>query len=156
MLFTKNATESLNLVAGTWGRHYLQPGDVVVLTDMEHHANIVPWLMLADERGLELRWIGIDEQYRLDLSDLDRLLDGVKLVACTTMSNVLGTITPFAAIAEAAHRAGALVLADGAQSVPHLPTDVSQLGCDFLAFSAHKMLGPTGIGVLWGRASCGR
>ncbi len=118
---------------------------------MEHHANIVPWLMLAEERGIELRWIGLDEDYRLDLSDLDRLLDGVKLVACTTMSNVLGTITPFARIAEAAHRAGALVLADGAQSVPHLPTDVGQLGCDFLAFSAHKMLGPTGIGVLWGR-----
>jgi cysteine desulfurase/selenocysteine lyase len=117
---------------------------------MEHHANIVPWLMLAEERGIELRWIGIDEEYRLDLSDLDRLVDGVKLVACTTMSNVLGTITPFARIAEAAHGAGALVLADGAQSVPHVPTDVGRLGCDFLAFSAHKMLGPTGIGVLWG------
>jgi len=151
VIFTKNATESINLVAATWGRSNLNPGDVVLLTDMEHHANIVPWLMLADERGIELRWIGVDDEYRLDLSDLDRLLDGVKLVACTTMSNVLGTITPFAHIAEAAHRAGALVLADGAQSVPHIPTDVGRLGCDFLAFSAHKMLGPTGIGVLWGR-----
>ncbi len=151
VIFTKNATESINLVAATWARSNLGRGDVVLLTDMEHHANIVPWLMLAEELGIELRWIGIDEEYRLDLSDLDRLLDGVKLVGCTTMSNVLGTITPFARIAEAAHRAGALVLADGAQSVPHLPTDVGRLGCDFLAFSAHKMLGPTGIGVLWGR-----
>ncbi len=151
VIFTKNATESINLVAATWGRTNLDRGDVVLLTDMEHHANIVPWLMLAEERGVELRWVGLDEEYRLDLSDLDRLLDGVKLVACTTMSNVLGTIPPFARIAEAAHRVGALVLADGAQSVPHLPTDVRRLGCDFLAFSAHKMLGPTGIGVLWGR-----
>jgi cysteine desulfurase/selenocysteine lyase len=151
VIFAKNATEAINLVAATWARSNLGPGDAVLLTEMEHHANIVPWLMLAEERGIELRWIPMDDEYRLDLSGLDRLLDGVKLVACTTMSNVLGTITPFARIAEAAHRAGALVLADGAQSVPHIPTDVSRLGCDFLAFSAHKMLGPTGIGVLWGR-----
>ncbi len=149
VIFTKNATESINLVAATWGRRHLGPGDVILLNDMEHHSNLVPWLMLAEERGVELRWIPLGDDYRLDLSDLDRLLDGVKLVACTTMSNVLGTIPPFARIAEAAHRAGALVLADGAQSVPHLPTDVRVLGCDFLAFSAHKMLGPTGIGVLW-------
>jgi cysteine desulfurase/selenocysteine lyase len=149
VIFTKNATESINLVAATWGRRHLGPGDVVLLNDMEHHSNLVPWLMLAEERGVELRWIPLGDDYRLDLSDLDRLLDGVKLVACTTMSNVIGTIPPFARIAEAAHRAGALVLADGAQSVPHLPTDVRSLGCDFLAFSAHKMLGPTGIGVLW-------
>jgi len=151
VVFTKNATEAINLVAATWARANLRRGDVVLLTDMEHHANIVPWLMLAEEHGIVLRWIAVDDEYRLDLSDLDHLVDGVKLVACTTMSNVLGTITPFSRIAEAAHRAGALVLADGAQSVPHLPTDVGQLGCDFLAFSAHKMLGPTGIGVLWGR-----
>jgi cysteine desulfurase / selenocysteine lyase len=151
VIFTKNATESVNLVAATWGRATLHPGDAILLTDMEHHANLVPWLMLAEERGLELRWIPMGDDYRLDLSDLDRLVDGVKLVACTTMSNVLGTIPPFALIAEAAHRAGALVLADGAQSVPHLPTDVRSLGCDFLVFSAHKMLGPTGIGVLWAR-----
>ena len=151
MIFTKNATEAVNLVAATWGRAHLSRGDAVLLTDMEHHANLVPWLMLAEERGLELRWIPMGDDYRLDLTDLDRLVDGVKLVACTTMSNVLGTIPPFARIAEAAHRAGALVLADGAQSVPHLVTDVRALGCDFLVFSAHKMLGPTGLGVLWGK-----
>ncbi len=151
VIFTKNATESINLVAATWARANLGAGDAILLTEMEHHANIVPWLMLAEERGVELRWLDIDDDYRLDLSDLDRLLDGVKLVACTTMSNVLGTITPFSRIAEAAHAVGALVLADGAQSVPHVPTDVGRLGCDFLAFSAHKMLGPTGIGVLWAR-----
>lgn len=151
VLFVKNATEALNMVASTWGRANLQPGDAVLLTDVEHHSNVVPWLMLAEERSLELRWIGLGDDYRLDLSGLDRLMDGVKLVACTTMSNVLGTIPPFARIAEAAHAAGAVVVADGAQSVPHLVTDVGSLGCDFLAFSAHKMLGPTGIGVLWGR-----
>ncbi len=151
VIFTKNGTEAINLVASAWGRHNLNPGDAVLLTDMEHHANLVPWLMLAEERGLELRWLEVDDDYRLDLSNLDRMLYGVKLVACTVMSNVLGTITPFAHIAEAAHRAGALVLADGAQSVPHLPTDVGTLGCDFLTFSGHKMLGPTGIGVLWAR-----
>ena len=151
VIFTKNATESINLVASTWARANLRQGDAVLLTDMEHHANIVPWLMLAEERRLELRWLPVGDDYRLDLAELDRLVDGVKLVACTTMSNVLGTVTPFARIAETAHRAGAVVLADAAQSVPHLPTDVGQLGCDFLAFSAHKMLGPTGIGVLWGR-----
>jgi len=151
VIFTKNATEAVNLVAATWGRANLGRGDAVLLTDMEHHANLVPWLMLAEESGVELRWIPMADDYRLDLTDLDRLLDGVKLVACTTMSNVLGTIPPFSLIAEAAHRAGALVLADGAQSVPHFVTDVRALGCDFLVFSAHKMLGPTGIGVLWAR-----
>ncbi len=152
VVFVKNATEAINMVAATWGRANLQPGDAVLLTEMEHHSNLVPWLMLADERGLELRWIGLDDGYRLESSDLDRLLDGVKLVACSSMSNVLGTIPPFARLAEAAHAVGALVVADGAQSVPHLATDVHAMGCDFLAFSAHKMLGPTGIGVLWARA----
>jgi cysteine desulfurase / selenocysteine lyase len=152
VVFVKNATEAINMVAATWGRANLHPGDAVLLTDIEHHANLVPWLMLAEEREIELRWISMGDDYRLDLTDLDRLLSGVKLVACTTMSNVLGTITPFAEIAEAAHAAGAVVVADAAQSVPHLDTDVRTLGCDFLAFSAHKMLGPTGIGVLWGRA----
>jgi cysteine desulfurase/selenocysteine lyase len=151
VIFTKNATEALNLVAWSWGRANLRAGDVVLLTDMEHHANLVPWLMLAEERGLELRWIGVDDAYRLDLAHLERLVDGVKLVGVTAMSNVIGTITPFAQIARAAHAAGAVVVADGAQSVPHLRTDVGSLGCDFIAFSAHKMLGPTGIGVLWGR-----
>jgi len=151
VIFTKNATEAVNLVAASWGRRHLSAGDAVVLSDLEHHANLVPWLMLAEERGVELRFIPMGDDFRLDLSNLDRLLDGAKLLSCTTMSNVLGTIPPFAEIAAAAHRAGAVVLADAAQSVPHLPTDVRALGCDFLVFSAHKMLGPTGIGVLWGR-----
>jgi cysteine desulfurase / selenocysteine lyase len=151
VIFTKNATEAINLVAATWGRANLGPGDVVLLSELEHHANVVPWLMLAEERGVELRWLDIDDDYRLDLDDLDRTLDRVKLVALTAMSNVTGTIPPVARIAEAAHRVGAVVLADGAQHVPHLPTDVGALGVDFLVFSAHKMLGPTGIGVLWGR-----
>jgi cysteine desulfurase/selenocysteine lyase len=151
VLFAKNATEGLNLVANTWGRTHLHSGDAILLTEMEHHANIVPWQMLAEERGLTIRWIPIDDDGALILDDLDRLLDGVKLVGITCMSNVLGTLNPVSDIARAAHDAGAVVVADAAQSVPHLPTDVSALGCDFLAFSAHKMLGPTGIGVLWGR-----
>jgi cysteine desulfurase/selenocysteine lyase len=152
VVFTKNTTESLNLLAHSWGRTNLQAGDIVVLTEMEHHANIVPWLMLAEERGIELRYLPIDGDGRLDLTDLDAIVDGASLVSVTAMSNVLGTINPLAHIAEAAHRTGALVVVDGAQSVPHLPVDVTELGVDFLAFSAHKMLGPTGIGVLWGRA----
>jgi len=151
IVFTKNATEAINLVAHSWGRRHLHDSDVVVLTEMEHHADVVPWLMLAEERSIELRWIPIDDEGRLVLDHLDEMVQGAKLVGVTVMSNVLGTLNPVARIAEAAHRAGALVLADGAQSVPHLPTDVTALGCDFLAFSAHKMLGPTGIGVLWGR-----
>jgi cysteine desulfurase/selenocysteine lyase len=151
VLFAKNATEGLNLVANTWGRTHLHSGDAILLTEMEHHANIVPWQMLAEERGLTIRWIPIDDDGALILDDLDRLLDGVKLVGITCMSNVLGTLNPISDIARAAHDAGAVVVADAAQSVPHLPTDVSALECDFLAFSAHKMLGPTGIGVLWGR-----
>jgi cysteine desulfurase/selenocysteine lyase len=118
---------------------------------MEHHANLVPWLMLAEERGVELRFLPVDSDGRLVLSDLERLLDGVGLVGVTAMSNVLGTLNPVREIADAAHAAGAVVLVDGAQYVPHLPTRVAELGCDFLAFSAHKMCGPTGIGVLWGR-----
>jgi len=152
IVFTKNTTESLNLVAHSWGRANLGAGDVVVLTEMEHHANIVPWLMLAEERGIELRYLPVDGTGRLDLSGLDRTLEGARLVGISAMSNVLGTINPLAEVAAAAHRAGALVVADGAQSVPHLPVDVAGLGVDFLAFSAHKALGPTGIGVLWARA----
>jgi len=152
VVFTKNATESLNLLAHSWGRANLGRGDVVVLTEMEHHSNIVPWLMLAEERGVELRYVPVDDHGRLDLSDLDRLLDGARLLSVTAMSNVLGTITPLPMLAEAGHRAGALVAADGAQSVPHAPVDVRALGVDFLAFSGHKMMGPTGIGVLWARA----
>ncbi|MDQ6929028.1 MAG: aminotransferase class V-fold PLP-dependent enzyme, partial [Actinomycetota bacterium] len=120
-----------------------------LLTEMEHHANIVPWLMLREERGIELRYLPIDDQGKLVLDDLDRLLDGVSLLGVTAMSNVLGTLNPVRRLADAAHAAGAVVLVDGAQYVPHLATDVTQLGCDFLAFSSHKMCGPTGIGVLW-------
>jgi cysteine desulfurase/selenocysteine lyase len=151
ILFTKNATEGLNLVAHTWGRTHLHPGDAIVLTEMEHHANIVPWHILAAERGLTIRWIPVDDDGTLILDELESLLDGAKLLGITCMSNVLGTLNAVTEIAEAAHAAGSIVVADGAQSVPHLPTDVAALGVDFLAFSAHKMLGPTGIGVLWGR-----
>lgn len=151
IVFTRNATEAINLVAHSYGRHLLRPGAAVVLTEMEHHANLVPWLMLAEERGVEIRYIPIDDHGRLRLDGLDRLLDGAGLVSLTAMSNVLGTINPVRLIADAAHAVGAVVLVDGAQSVPHLPTDVAEMGCDFLAFSSHKMCGPTGIGVLWGR-----
>ena len=151
IVFTKNATESLNLAAQAWGRANLQAGDIVVLTHMEHHANIVPWHMLAAERGIELRWIPLDDQGRLDLTDLDSLLDGAKVLSFTAMSNVLGTLTPVRTLTDAAHRAGAIAIVDGCQSVPHSVTDVSALGADLLAFSGHKMCAPTGIGVLWGR-----
>jgi cysteine desulfurase/selenocysteine lyase len=149
IVFTKNATEGLNLVAHTWARAHLNAGDTVLLTEMEHHANLVPWLMLAEERGLEVRYIPLDGEGRLDLSDLASLVDGVKLVGVSAMSNVLGTINPIAQIAGVAHAAGAVVVVDGAQLVPHAPVNVMALGADFLAFSAHKMMGPTGIGVLW-------
>ncbi|MEO1064243.1 MAG: SufS family cysteine desulfurase [Actinomycetota bacterium] len=151
VIFTKNATEAINLVAFSWGRANLGPGDAVVLTEMEHHANIVPWQILAEQLGFEIRWIPVGTDGHLDTSELDRLLDGAKLLALSAMSNVLGTITPVRALSDAAHAAGALVLADACQYVPHLPTDVTELDVDFLAFSGHKMLGPTGIGVLWGR-----
>jgi cysteine desulfurase/selenocysteine lyase len=151
IVFAKNVTEGINLVAHSWGRTFLREGDPVLLTEMEHHANLVPWLMLAQERGIELRYLRLTESFELDLTDLDRLLDGVKFVGVSAMSNVLGTIPPVRAIADAAHAAGALVLVDGAQWVPHLPTDVAELGCDFLGFTGHKMLGPTGIGCLWAR-----
>ncbi len=151
IVFTKNTTESLNLVAHSWGRANLKPGDRILLTEMEHHANVVPWLMLAEEIGLEIRYIPIDGQGRLDLDDLATLVAGVKLVGISAMSNVLGTINPVREIAAVAHGAGAVVVADGAQLVPHSPMNVTDYGADFLAFSAHKMMGPTGIGVLWAR-----
>ncbi len=152
VIFTKNATEAFNLVAQTWGRTNLGTGDVVVLTELEHHANIIPWHMLAAQNGIQLRWIPIDQDGKLDLSDLDRLLDGAKLLSFAAMSNVLGTITPVRQLVDAAHAAGALAMIDASQHVPHLPTDVAAMGADFVAFTGHKMLGPMGIGVLWGRA----
>jgi cysteine desulfurase/selenocysteine lyase len=151
IVFTKNVTEAINLVSYAWGRANLREGDAVLLTEIEHHANLVPWLMLREERGIELRYLPMAEDYTLDLTDLERLVDGVKLVGVTAMSNVLGTITPVRLIADAAHATGALCLVDAAQLVPHVPTDVSQLGCDVLGFTGHKMLGPTGIGGLWAR-----
>jgi cysteine desulfurase/selenocysteine lyase len=154
VVFTKNTTESLNLVAQSWGRANLRSGDAVLLTEMEHHSSSVPWMILSEELGgLDLRYIPVDGSGRLDLSDLDRLVAGVKVVAVSAMSNVLGTINPVASIAEVAHREGAVVIADGAQLVPHVPTDVEGLGADFVAYSAHKTMGPTGLGVLWGRAA---
>ncbi len=150
VIFTKNATEAFNLFIQSWGRANLGEGDVVVITEMEHHANIVPWHMLREQLGFELRWIPITESGELDLADLDVLLDGAKVVAVTAMSNVLGTLNPIRRIADAAHAAGAIMIADGSQYVPHLPTDVQELGVDAFVFTGHKMLGPTGVGVLWG------
>jgi len=152
IVFAKNVTEAINLVVHTWGRTNLGPGDAVLLTHMEHHANIVPWQILQQQLGFEIRWLPLTDDYQLDLADLDRLLDGVKLVGVTAMSNVLGTLNPIRRIADAAHDRGALILVDAAQYVPHLVTDVAALGADFLGFTGHKMLGPTGIGVLWARA----
>ncbi|MFZ1490525.1 MAG: SufS family cysteine desulfurase [Ilumatobacteraceae bacterium] len=151
VVFTKNATESLNLVVQAWGRANLRVGDAVVLTHMEHHANIVPWHMLAAERGLELRWIPLTDDGQLDLSDLDRLLDGAAVLSFTAMSNVLGTITPVRQLVRAAHDAGAIAVVDACQYVPHHVTDVRDWDADFVAFSSHKLCGPSGIGVLWGR-----
>lgn len=152
IIFTKNATESINLVARSWGESNLNEGDVVLVSSLEHHANIVPWHQLAESRGIEVRWIPLTESGLFDLTDLDRLLDGVKLVAVSGASNVLGTVPPVRMLADAAHDVGALCLVDASQYVPHRPTDLAELGCDFLAFTGHKMCGPTGIGVLWGRS----
>jgi cysteine desulfurase/selenocysteine lyase len=151
IVFTKNTTESINLLAHAWGAAQLGPGDAVVLSLMEHHANIVPWQMLAERLGFELRWIPVDPQGFLVLDELGALLDGAKLLSITAMSNVLGTINPIAELSRAAHEAGALIHVDAAQSVPHLKTDVAADELDFLSFSGHKTLGPTGIGVFWGR-----
>ncbi len=152
VIWTRNATESINLVAYSWGHANLKEGDEIISTEMEHHANIVPWQLLAKEKGATLRYIPITDQGLLDLDEFDQMLNPrTKLVAVSHMSNVLGTITPIPEIARRAHAVGALCLVDGAQSVPHMPVNVQELGCDFMAFSGHKMCGPTGIGVLWGR-----
>ncbi|MBL6964917.1 MAG: cysteine desulfurase [Anaerolineales bacterium] len=152
VIFTRNTTESINLVTQSWGRANLNPGDVVILTEMEHHSNLVPWQMLAQERSLRLEFIPVTGDGLLDLDEYARLLTlDPKMVAFTHMSNVLGTINPATEIIRMAHEIGALTLVDGAQSVPHLPVDVQALDADFVAFSAHKMLGPSGIGILYGR-----
>ena len=152
IVFTRNTTESINLVARAWGDANLREGDEIALTLMEHHSNIVPWQLLAARTGAGLRYAGIDAEGRLDLDSLRQIIGPrTKLVSVTHMSNVLGTINPIAEIAEMTHAAGAILLVDGAQSAPHLPVDVEALGCDVFAFSAHKMLGPTGVGALWAR-----
>lgn len=163
IVFTKNATEAINLVAYSLGNASfsdtavgqslsLQPGDRIVVTEMEHHANLIPWQELCRRTGAELAWLGVDDEGRLDLSTLDQIInDRTKVVAFTHQSNVLGTINPVAEVVARARAVKALVVLDACQSVPHMPLDVVELGVDFVAFSGHKMLGPTGIGVLWGR-----
>lgn len=152
ILWTRGTTESINLVANSWGRANLQPGDEILLTTMEHHANIVPWQMVAAATGARIRVLPITDDGALDLEALPGLLgERTRLVAITQMSNVLGTVNPVAEIARMAHAAGALVLIDGAQAINHFEVDVRALGADFYAFSGHKLFGPTGIGVLYGR-----
>ena len=163
VVFTKNATEGINLVAyamsnastagGAAERFVLGPGDEVVVTEMEHHANLVPWQELCRRTGATLRWLGVDDEGRLALDDLATVVTGrTRVLAFTHVSNVLGTVNPVAALVARAREVGALVVLDACQSVPHLPIDLGELGVDFAAFSGHKMLGPTGVGVLWGRA----
>jgi cysteine desulfurase/selenocysteine lyase len=151
IVFVRNATEAINLVAYTWARANLREGDAIVLSHMEHHANVVPWHMLAADRGVVLRWIPLTEDYQLDTSKLDELLDGAKLLSISAMSNVLGTINGVRTLTSRAHAAGAHVLVDACQYVPHVAADVREWDADFVAFSAHKMLGPSGIGALWAR-----
>ena len=153
IVFTRNTSESINLVAYTWGRANLREGDEIVTTEMEHHSNFVPWQRLAKETGARLRVIGLAEDQTLDLRDgIGAFVnERTKIVAMVQANNTVGSINPVAELAREAHRHGALMLVDGAQSVPHMPVDVQDLDCDFLAFSAHKMLGPTGVGVLYAR-----
>ena len=152
VVFTRGTTGGLNTIAYGWGLNRLKPGDRILLTVMEHHANVVPWQLVAKHTGAELVYLELDDNYQVDLTDLDNIIDErVKIVSVSGMSNVTGTIGPVAELVAAARRVGAIVIVDAAQSVPHLPTDVSTLGADFLVFSAHKMLGPTGVGALWGR-----
>lgn len=151
-IYTRNATEAINLVAYSWGRANIKQGDVIVLTEMEHHSNLVPWQMLAAEKNAKIEIIPVTDDGELELNTYESILKlSPKIICVTQMSNVLGTINPIQEIAAKAHAAGALVMVDGAQSVPHFAVDVQTLGADFLAFSAHKMCGPTGIGILWSR-----
>lgn len=152
LIWTRGTTEALNLVAGSWGMANLREGDEILLSVMEHHSNLVPWQIVAGRTGARLRFLDIDEQQRLDLTMLDEVLtERTRLVSLCHVSNALGTINPIAEIAARAHAVGAVMVVDGAQSAPHMPVDVQALGCDFFAFSGHKMCGPTGIGGLWGR-----
>jgi len=152
IIYTRNTTESINLVAKTWGLENLQSGDLVVLTEMEHHSNIVPWFMLRDQIGIQIEFIRLAPDGAIDLNHYAALLKKEpKLVGFTHVSNVLGTVNPAKRMIEEAHRAGAIVVVDGAQSIPHIPVDIENLKADFYAFSAHKMCGPTGIGVLYGK-----
>lgn len=152
VIYTRNTTESINLVAYSWGRAYLKQGDLVILTEMEHHSNLVPWHMLSEEKGIRLEFIPVTEDGLLDLDVYRTLLEqNPRLVAFAHMSNVLGTVNPAADMIRLAHQAGALTLLDAAQSIPHLEVDVHSLDADFVAFSAHKMVGPTGIGALYGK-----
>jgi len=152
IVFVRNATEAINLVAYTWGRQHIHSGDTIVLTELEHHSNLVPWQLLAQERDADLEFVPIDDQGRLLQATYEALLrTKPRLVAFTHVSNGLGTINPVREMVEAAHAAGAMVLVDGAQAVPHLPVDVQAIGCDFYVFSGHKTLGPTGSGALWAR-----
>lgn len=154
VIYTRNTTESINLVAYTWARANLKSGDLVILTEMEHHSNLVPWHMLAAERGIQLEFIPVTDDGLLDLETYKLLLSRTpKLVSFTHMSNVLGTINPAAEIIKLAHEAGAVTIVDGAQSVPHLSVDMQALDADFYTFSAHKMCGPTGIGILYGKTA---
>jgi cysteine desulfurase / selenocysteine lyase len=152
VIYTRNATEAFNLVAATWGRANLKPGDEILLTEMEHHANIVPWQMVAEQTGATVRYIPFTVDGRLDLSDLDNLLtERTKLLAFTAVSNVFGTINPVSQLVRAAQAVGAVTMIDAAQAVPHMAVDVQAWDCDFMAFSGHKMCGPTGIGILYGK-----
>ena len=152
VIFTRNTTEAINLVAASWGRRHLEPGDEVVLTEMEHHSNIVPWQLVCEERGARVRVAPVDDRGELILEELEQLLgERTRLVAIAHVSNVLGTINPVRTVCDLAHERGALVLVDGAQAAPRLPVDVDALGCDFYAYSGHKLYGPNGVGVLWGR-----
>ncbi|MEM7335828.1 MAG: cysteine desulfurase [Chloroflexota bacterium] len=152
LIYVRNATEAFNLVAYSWGRANLGPGDEVLITEMEHHANIVPWQMICAEKGATLRYVPFAEDGTLDLANLDELLnDKTKLFSFTAVSNVFGTVNPTKKLIDSAHAVGALAMIDAAQSVPHMPVDVQALNCDFLAFSSHKMCGPTGMGILYGK-----
>jgi cysteine desulfurase / selenocysteine lyase len=154
LIFTRNATEALNLVAYAWGLTNLGPGDVVLVTELEHHSNFVPWQYIAKRTGADFRMLPLDEHGELRLEELDATVQGgqVKVVACNLVSNALGTVNPVEQIARWAHERGAISVVDAAQAAPHRKLDVQALGCDFLAISAHKMCGPSGVGALWGRA----